>query len=153
MDGYNLELDGEVYTTTETAFATMLEPGTHTWRVSAYNIWGNSVYSDAWVFEVMGPPGIPLLVSPADGDSVPSPVIFEWIPSLDGYQPDGYLLTLDSTLVITLTEAVTSTTLIVDPCAHTWGVAVFNVSGVSDFTTEWMFEVPYQVFLPFTSKA
>ncbi|MGC9024574.1 MAG: carboxypeptidase regulatory-like domain-containing protein, partial [Chloroflexia bacterium] len=62
-EGYNLELDGVVYTTTETFSATVLASGLHTWRVRAYNALGYSAYSDPWTVEVLDLPGVPVLLS------------------------------------------------------------------------------------------
>jgi hypothetical protein len=66
-DGYNLELDGVVYTTTATMTSTWFDLGVHTWRVRAFNILGYSEYSDAWMFEVVAAPGVPVLIEPLSG--------------------------------------------------------------------------------------
>jgi hypothetical protein len=52
--GYNLELNGEVMTTTEPFSATILAPGAHVWRVRAFNPGGYSEYTDAWTVTVEG---------------------------------------------------------------------------------------------------
>lgn len=52
--GCNLELDGEVVTTTEPFSATILASGAHMWRVRAYNPGGYSEYTDTWTVTVEG---------------------------------------------------------------------------------------------------
>jgi hypothetical protein len=51
-DGYRLELDGVVITTTTPLYATTLVSGTHTWRVRAYNAAGLTAYTAAWTVTV-----------------------------------------------------------------------------------------------------
>jgi hypothetical protein len=50
--GYHLELDGQVITTTETSWPATLAEGPHTWRVSAFNIIGESGYTAPWTVTV-----------------------------------------------------------------------------------------------------
>ena len=48
-DGYDLELDGLVVTTTQqTSWAGLLDVGLHTWRVRAYNPVGYTDYTAPW---------------------------------------------------------------------------------------------------------
>jgi len=48
-DGYDLEVDGQVVTTTQqTSWSGLLDVGLHTWRVRAYNLVGYTDYSAAW---------------------------------------------------------------------------------------------------------
>ncbi|MGC9024575.1 MAG: hypothetical protein ACP5NB_07080, partial [Chloroflexia bacterium] len=61
-EGYNLELDGVVYTTTETFSATVLASGLHTWRVRAYNALGYSAYTDPWTVVVTYRVYLPLVL-------------------------------------------------------------------------------------------
>ena len=51
-EGYNLELDGLVITTTETTSPTILSLGVHTWTVRAYNAAGASDWAVPWTLEV-----------------------------------------------------------------------------------------------------
>jgi hypothetical protein len=55
--GYVLDVDGTVYTfTTPVTTTTMaLDPGSHTWKVQAFNTGGSSVYSSSWSFTVAMP--------------------------------------------------------------------------------------------------
>jgi hypothetical protein len=140
-DGYNIELDGEVYTTTMIAFPTIVDAGVHTWRVRAFNIWGNSEFSDFWNFDVIDPPGAPSLVSPMDTALVYNPVIFEWEPSMVGSTPDGYIFTLDGSPVMTFTEPVTSTTMVLTEDEHTWSVKAYNFAGDSPESETWSLSV------------
>jgi hypothetical protein len=50
-DGYNLMLDGEVITTTDTTSPTVLSLGLHTWTVRAYNTSGYSDWASARTIE------------------------------------------------------------------------------------------------------
>jgi len=48
-DGYDLEMDGRVVTTTQqTSWSSLLEIGLHTWRVRAYNLVGYTNYTAPW---------------------------------------------------------------------------------------------------------
>jgi hypothetical protein len=128
---YELELDGEVVTTTETAYSTLLDAGTHTWRVRASNVWGDSPYSVIWSFEIVDLAGAPSLVSPLKGAVVGNPVSFEWSPSPEGSPPSGYIFFLDDTAVMTFTEPVTSTEMTLELGEHTWSVSAINFAGVT----------------------
>lgn len=61
-DGYNLELDGQAYTSTVPFYVTTLGPGTHTWRVRAYNLAGRSDYSDSWTVTVVYQVYLPVIL-------------------------------------------------------------------------------------------
>jgi hypothetical protein len=52
--GYVLDVDGTVYTfTTPITTTTMaFDPGSHTWRVKAFNTGGSSAYSPTWTFTI-----------------------------------------------------------------------------------------------------
>ena len=51
-DGYNIELDGSVYTTTAPAWTLAVGSGPHAWRARAYNAAGYSAYSTPWTVMV-----------------------------------------------------------------------------------------------------
>ncbi len=51
-DGYNLDLDGSLFTTTATVWPSLLAPGTHHWAVRAYNAAGYSPWTAAWSLEI-----------------------------------------------------------------------------------------------------
>jgi hypothetical protein len=51
-DGYNLELDGDVITTTASMSATVLSYGVHTWTVQAYNVTGPSGWAEPSTVQV-----------------------------------------------------------------------------------------------------
>jgi hypothetical protein len=51
-DGYHLELDGAVFSTTNTTSSTVLSLGVHTWTVRAYNGAGYSAWAPAWTVTV-----------------------------------------------------------------------------------------------------
>jgi len=51
--GYNLKLDGSVFTSTDTYLATVLTDGTYTWTVRAFDAVGNcSLYATPWTLTV-----------------------------------------------------------------------------------------------------
>jgi hypothetical protein len=55
-DGYNLDLDGVVITTTGTTTSAVLAVGPHTWTVRAFNAIGYSDWADpSWSIEVLDP--------------------------------------------------------------------------------------------------
>ncbi len=134
VDGYNLEVDGTVYTTTETFSATVLSGGPHTWRVRAYNSAGYSDYTDPWSLTVIDPPEVPIQLAPSDGTITSSHTLtFTWQAGAGG-APDGYNLELDG-VVYTTTEALYTATLAAGP--HTWRVRAFNAAGISDYSPSW----------------
>jgi hypothetical protein len=158
-DEYELELDGEVYTSTETSYAATLDAGIHTWRVRASNALGYSNYTPIWSLEIIDPPGAPQLVSPADGAILLNPVTFEWSPSAEGNAPEGYIFFLDETAVMTFTEPVTTTVMTLDLGEHSWSVSAFNFAGTTPSAEtrsltviEDVPEPSFRVFLPFASK-
>lgn len=51
-EGYHLDLDGTVITTTSTSYATSLSIGAHTWRVRAFNAAGYSAWTELWTVKV-----------------------------------------------------------------------------------------------------
>ncbi len=144
-DGYNLELDGAVYTTTETAWTATLASGLHTWRVRAFNLAGYSDYSAAWTVEVLDLPGIPILLAPPDGTITGTQEItFTWQAGTGG-APDGYNLELDGAVYTTTGTALPLT---LDAGAHLWRVRAFNRAGYSNYSNTWSVTVVYRVYLP-----
>ena len=137
-DGFNLELDGSLITTTETAYAATLEAGVHIWRARAYNQLGYSDYTPEWTVTVIDPPGVPELLSPADGSVTSNQAITLTWQAGTGGTPDGYLLELDGE-VITTTETTYTTTL--SAGLHTWRASAFNLVGSSEFSPAWDFTI------------
>jgi hypothetical protein len=86
-------------------------------------------------------PNAPSLVSPADGSSVTSPVTFVWKGAENGAPAEGYIVYIDDSPAITLTEPVTSTVLDVSAGSHSWFVKATNPSGMSDPSDIWSFDV------------
>ncbi len=86
-------------------------------------------------------PYAPSLVSPANGSAVTTPVTFVWQPPDGGPDPTGYIVYLDETPAVTLTEAVTTTTFAAIPGPHTWFVKATNSAGSSEPSPTWSFEV------------
>ncbi len=52
-DGYRVDLDGGVITTTDRHSATILSTGVHTWTIQAYNTVGVSEWTPTWSIEVV----------------------------------------------------------------------------------------------------
>jgi hypothetical protein len=52
-DGYHVDLDGDIITTTATFSPTLLATGIHTWTVRAYNIAGVSEWAPIWSIEII----------------------------------------------------------------------------------------------------
>jgi hypothetical protein len=136
-DGYNLELDGQVITTTQTSTATVLAAGAHAWRVRAFNLAGYSAYSDPWSFEVVDPPETPIQQSPADTAIITNPVVISWQAGAGGL-PDGYELELDGNVITTTSTTYTATLSL---GAHFWRVRAYNLAGYSDYSSPWSFQV------------
>jgi hypothetical protein len=146
--GYNVELDGDVVTTTDTFSTTIMDSGAHNWRVRAFNGAGYSDYSDTWIMTIADPPAVPLLLAPPDSTvTTTQGITFTWAPG-DGDSPEGYNLELDG-VVITTPGTTSATMLAVGD--HTWRVRAFNVAGHSDYSDAWMVTVQqgsYLIYLP-----
>ena len=137
-DGYNLEIDGSVYTTTETIQIVTLDTGVHNWKVRAYNVWGVSEYTDAWSFEIIETPGVPTLISPVSGTiTTTATVTLTWEAGTGGLAV-GYNIDIDGS-VYTTTETFQVVTL--GAGVHNWRVRAFNISGASEYTEAWNFEI------------
>ncbi len=123
-----------------------LNAGTYFWRARARNANGVSDWTAAWSFEVLAPPGAPILVSPADNATgLPSDVTLVWQAAADA---QSYRLQLSSsadfavTLVdqpgIAVTEWEVSGLL---TGTYYWRVRSSNAGGVSDWSAAWSFSV------------
>jgi hypothetical protein len=144
-DGYNLELDGVVITTTDTFSATSLEVGVHDWRVRAFNIVGYSDYSELWSVEISDPPGVPTLLAPPDGLITSThEITFAWESGAGG-APSGYNVELDGTVY---TTTVTSWGTTLDSGDHSWRVRAFNGLGYSAYSDLWSLTIENRLFLP-----
>jgi hypothetical protein len=154
-EGYIVYLDDSpVVTFTEPITSTTLDgaPGAHTWFIKATNASGASLPSDTWSLDVFAVPNAPTLVSPANGVWESSPVTFTWQPAEDGVSPEGYILYMDDSPVVTFTTPITTTMLDVSSWTHTWFVKATNSSGVSLPSTTWTLNVFGKVYLPLTRK-
>ena len=148
-DSYELELDGQVITTTAPSWAATLATGVHTWRVRALNSAGSSNYTAAWTVEIVDAPGIPVLISPPDGTiTAAGQVTFTWQAGA-GFAPESYDLELDG---VVITTAGTSWTATLAPGPHTWRVRAYNVAGYSDYTGAWDLLIAYRVYLPVVTR-
>ena len=146
-DGYNLKLDGQVITTTDTTSSTFLSLGVHTWTVRAYNSAGTSDWASARTVEVVPPaPGVPNLLFPPDETVTTTQAItFAWQSGAGG-TPDGYNLNLDGE-VLTTTATTLSTDLPVG--LHSWTVRAYNAGGYSDWASARTIErISHWVYLP-----
>jgi pimeloyl-ACP methyl ester carboxylesterase len=63
VEAYNIRVDGEVMTTTHTAWPTALSNGLYTWTVRAQNASGTSAWAPEWTLEVLSYPVYMPLVS------------------------------------------------------------------------------------------
>ncbi len=150
-DGYNVQLDDEVVTTTETTSPTVLALGVHTWTVRAYNAEGYSAWAAPWTVEVTETaptlPSTPTLLHPQDGTVTTTQAItLRWQAGV-GPDPIGYHVRLDGETVTTTAPA--SPTLLALG-VHTWTVRAYT-EGHSDWASPWKVTVTeniYAVHLP-----
>jgi hypothetical protein len=77
------------------------------------------------------------LVTPSDGSTAATPVIFKWKAAESGAPAEGYELFVDDTPVISFSTPVTTTTLDISPGAHTWYVMATNAYGASSPSETW----------------
>jgi dienelactone hydrolase len=138
--GYNLQLDGWVITTTDTTSATILPTGIHTWTVRAYNEAGYSEWvMPAWTVTVIAPPVTPTLLHPPNGIVTTTQAItFAWQAGA-GPPPQGYNLKLDGAVV---TTTGTTSATILPLGVHTWTVRAYNEAGYSGWVSPaWTVEI------------
>ncbi len=154
-EGYNLQVDGETFTTTNTSSPTLLPLGVHTWTVRAFNAAGYSAWvSLAWIVEItqaLAAPGVPVLVSPPHGTVTTTQVItFTWQAGV-GDPPEGYNLQLDG---VTFTTTATISPALLPVGVYTWTARAFNAAGYSAWVSPaWLVEVKrYRLYLPIVLK-
>jgi hypothetical protein len=153
-EGYNLDVDGTVITTTETSYANLMPIGVHTWSVRAFD---GAEYSEwaspAWTVEVtetVQPPGMPVLLSPPDGTVTSTQSItFTWRAG-EGPAPQAYNLDVDGT-VITTTE--TSETTILSSGLHSWTARAYSAAGASEWAAPRTLRVfGYRIYAPLVQR-
>jgi pimeloyl-ACP methyl ester carboxylesterase/fibronectin type 3 domain-containing protein len=142
-EGYNVQVDTEVITTTGMTSPTVLSVGVHTWTVRAYDRTGYSEWaSPAWRVEVtatLSAPDVPLLIAPPDGTITTSQAITLAWQAGDGATPEGYNVQVDGG-AITTTETTSPTMLATG--LHTWTVRAHNAAGYSGWASPaWRVEV------------
>jgi hypothetical protein len=150
-DGYNLMLDGEVFTTTDTISPTVLSLGVHTWTVRAYNSAGTSDWASARAVEVVPPPpGVPTLLFPPDETVTTTQAItFTWQAGAGG-TPAGYNLDIDGQVV---TTTATSWSADLSFGLHAWTVRAYNAGGTSDWASARTIErIRYRLHLPLVQR-
>ncbi len=153
--GYIVYLDETpAVTLTELVTSTIVDvlPGPHTWFVKATNNAGSSEQSPTWSLEVLPAPDAPSLVAPDNGAVKSSPVTFVWQPAAGGSPPEGYILYIDETPVVTFTTPITSTTLVEPPGVHNWFVKATNGTGTSVPSPAWSFDIYRDIFLPLVNR-
>jgi len=138
-DGYNLKLEEQVMTTTDTTSSTVLSLGVHMWTVRAYNSAGTADWASARTGEVVPPPpGVPTLLFPPDETVTTTQAItFAWQSGAGG-TPDGYNLKLDGEV---MTTTATSLSSILPLGMHSWTVRAYNAGGYSDWAGAQSLEV------------
>jgi hypothetical protein len=150
-DGYNLKLDGQVITTTDTTSSTVLSLGVHTWTVRAYNSAGTSDWASARTVEVVPPPpGVPTLLFPPDETVTTTQAItFTWQAGAGG-TPAGYNLEIDGEV---LTTTATSWSTDLSFGLHAWTVRAYNAGGTSDWASVRTIErIRYRLYLPLVQR-
>jgi photosystem II stability/assembly factor-like uncharacterized protein len=145
-DGYNLDLDGTIITTTQTFSTVVLPIGSHTWTVRSYNSAEYSAWAVPWSITVAPPASIPVLISPPNDTITTShQVILSWQVGA-GSTADGYNVDVDGT-IITTTQSFSVVVLPVG--SHTWTVRAYNVADYSAWAVPWSITVnPDHVYLP-----
>jgi hypothetical protein len=155
-DGYVFYVDSTAvmtFTNPVTSTNMTLSVGLHDWYVTAFNIYGTSAPSEIWSLEVLPyPPGTPVLLSPADGVNVKSPVTFQWEANPVGGDPSGYVFILDNTPVFTFTTPVTAASTTLTLGEHTWSVLATNKGGTSSPADVWTVFASYLIYMPTLSK-
>jgi hypothetical protein len=128
--GYDLRLDGTVYTTSETSMSLVLDAGAHIWSVQALGEGGSaSGYTEAWSLTAVSPVVSlpkPVLLTPAAGATVVTAnVQFTW-GAVAG--ATAYELQVDGT-PHTTTDPFTSLPL--DEGSHEWTVQALGEGGLA----------------------
>jgi hypothetical protein len=152
--GYNVDLDGQVITTSNTVSSTVLANGVHTWTVRAYNAAGYSAWvTPAWTFEItdtLPAPRSPILMSPSNGSlTMTQAITFSWRADT-GAAPTGYNVQIDGDVI---TSTGTSSATVLSMGVHTWTVRAYNGVGYSGWAAPWTVEVRrYDIYLPLVMR-
>jgi hypothetical protein len=118
----------------------------YVYRVKAFNQYSSSPYSPHDTVSVVGIPGIPTLISPANNSTgQPASVSFRWFQSLSAarYQlqldTDPLLGSLDADTLVADTVLMLSG-LDVDSVYYYWRVRPRNIAGEGDWSATWNFQ-------------
>jgi len=152
--GYNVDLDGQVITTSNTTSSTVLANGVHTWTVRADNAAGYSAWvTPAWAFEItdtLPAPHSPILMSPSNGSlTMTQAITFSWRADT-GAAPTGYNVQIDGDVI---TSTGTSSATVLSMGVHTWTVRAYNGVGYSGWAAPWTVEARrYDIYLPLVTR-
>jgi uncharacterized repeat protein (TIGR01451 family) len=145
--GYHVNFDGVITDVGNvTQFSTPVLPSdTYTWQVAAYDLYGNhSAYTQPWTFTILDttPPSVPVLVSPANGSTLPvSAVTLVWNPSPE-VDTAGYKVRLNGEAPLDVGETTSYDLGAVSNGVYTWQVAAYDLSGnESSYSILWTFTV------------
>ena len=90
-------------------------------------------------------PGVPVLISPADGATLYTrQVTLSWEAG-EGAPPEGYEVEVDG---IVLDATGTSLDVSLEPGTHTWRVRAYTSAGFSEFSSAWSFDIRALIYLP-----
>jgi len=92
--------------------------------------------------------GAPTFVTPQDGTKTANKNVTIIWESGNGLSPEGYVISLDETLLMTFTTPTTSTEMIIVPGSHTWSVTSTNLAGSSAYAEPWHLDVWYMSYMP-----
>jgi hypothetical protein len=129
------------------AIAGLANGTTYYWRVNAKNIGGISAWSSAWSFTTVALPAAPVLVAPANGDSlsIQKPVL-KWntVATATTYRVQVSTASTFATLLINDSTRTTSTdtvATILSAGTYYWRVNAKNANGIGDWSSIWSFRI------------
>ncbi len=138
-------IDQSGITSTSYTPSSSLSNNTYHWRIRASNAGGTGNWTTAWSFTI-SPPGVPTLISPANGATgVANPPTFQWsaVTGAMSYQLQVSLVS-DFSSTIVDQNGITSTSYTPSALSNNtyyWRLRASNAGGTGNWTTGWSFTI------------
>jgi hypothetical protein len=140
--GYNVLLNGNIFTTSTPYSPTLLADGEYTWSVRAYSLLGEyTSWASPYHFHVdTTPPDVPTLTMPLDGALLNTlPVTLTWEPVVDSGLAGYHVRITDTTHTVSADTTIYTLTIIPDG-VYTWTVRAYDLAtNHSSWAIPWTF--------------
>lgn len=133
VTSYKVYINGNFVATVPDPFLSVtLGHGTYTWQVGANTRECGEVLGPVWTFNVCTRPGVPTLITPADGVTTsPDSLFFDWS---DAENASAYLLIIDNTTFGSVFESHYQMPYPINSGPHVWRVVAQSGCDVTTST-------------------